>query len=99
MTKVKTILDQFNIPKEMRYPSDMENVDIGNHTFTDMEEKDDGYVLEFTSKNDSNTILRLNDDRTAVVLLEIQDEGMVKATSWRMGKKFTRKFTREEMHL
>lgn len=97
MTKVKEILDQFNVPEEMRYSDEMENVDIGNHTLTDMEEKYDGYVLEFTSKDDKNTILRLNDDRMAVVLLEIQDDDKVKATSWRYGQKFSDTFTREEM--
>ena len=99
MTKVKEILDQFNLPNDMRFSDEMENVDIGNHTFTDMEEKYDGYVLEFTSKDDTNTVLRINDDRAAVVLLEIQDDNNVKATSWRMGKKFTSTFTREEMDL
>lgn len=75
----------------------MENVDIGNHTFTDMEEKYDGYVLEFTNKNDPNTVLRLNDDRMAVLLLEIRDDNKVNATSWRAGKTFNKTFTREEM--
>ncbi len=97
MVKVKEILDQFKVPLEYRYSDEMENVNIGNHKFTDMKEKDNGYILEFTSKDDPNTVLRLNDDRMAVLLLEIQDDDMVQATSWRMGKKFSKKFTRQEM--
>jgi len=97
MVKVKEILDQFKIPVEERYSDEMENVDIGNYTFTDMVEKDMGYIREFTSKDDPNTVLRLNDDRMNVLLLEIQDDDNVQATSWRMGKKFSSNFTKEEM--
>ena len=97
MTKVKEILDHFNLPPEDRYGDSVENVDIGNHTFTDMEEKGDGYILEFTNPQDPNTILRINDDRMSVLLLEILNKDDVQATSWRMGKKFSKKFTREEM--
>ncbi len=97
MVKIKEILDSFKVPPDYRYSEEMENVDIGNHNFTDIEEKADGYILEFTNKDDPNTVLRLNDDRMNVLLLEIQGDDMVKATSWRMGKKFSKKFTRQEM--
>ena len=92
MVKVKEILDQFKIPVEERYPDEMENVDIGNHTFTDKRELDDGFILELTDKNNPNVILRLNDDRMSVVLLEVQNDNQVRATSWRMGKKFNNTF-------
>ena len=97
MVKVKEILDQFKIPVEERYSDEMENVDIGNHSFTDKREWDGGFILEFTYKDNPNVILRLNDDRMSVVLMEVRDDGRVDATSWRMGKKFSSNFTKEEM--
>lgn len=97
MTTVKQILDQFTDKHWERYPDNVEDIDIGDYTFTDFERSKDGFIRTFTNKDDPNTILRINDDRVSIVLCLIQPDDTVKVTSWRMGKKHMNTLPRERL--
>ena len=97
MTKIKEILDEFNIEPSDRYGEGIENINVGNYTFDNFEEYD--YIKEFTSNTYPEIVLRINDEIMNVVLLKILNEKEVEATSWTGGKKFTKIFSKEQMGL
>ena len=94
MTKVKTILDQFNTL--FRYSEKVENIDIGEYTFDEGYVDRTGYVMEFTSKLNPNVWLRINDDRISVNLIKKIGNGLVEITSWNPHGKFTKRCPLEQ---
>lgn len=96
MTTVKEILDKFNTL--FRYTEKVENIDIGDYTFDEGHVDNSEYIMEFTSKNNPNVWLRINDDRIAVVLIKKVDDETVEVTSWNRNGKFTKEFPLENFH-
>lgn len=90
MTTIKQVFDQFDVPANQRFHPKVESIDIGDYTFTDMN-KPDPFVWDFTSKDNPNIYLRLNEDRNSVVLFKLNDDDSVTATSWIHNEKITRK--------
>lgn len=93
MTTVKEVFDQFDVPD--RYTDLVEGIDIGNYTFTDVHDSQDGYYTEFTSSENPNVILRIVHDRAIVTLFKILDKENVDVTSWRYGDKVNKVFPRK----
>ena len=82
MTIIKEILDKFNAPN--RYSEKFESIDIGNYTFNEAYSDRNGYIMEFSSKKNPGTFLRINDDRGIMKLVKEIDDDTVDVTSWRM---------------
>ena len=99
MTTLKEISNKLNIPQEYDFFPNMMNIDIGNHTFTDVKQHDDeGFLYLYSNKNNPKAKLLFNEDRQAVILYELLDNNKVKATTWRMGKKFEKNFDKSELN-
>lgn len=79
MTTVREVFDQFDVPE--RYTDIIEDIDIGDYTFTDVKDNFDGFYTEFTSSENPNVILRMVHDRAIVTLFKIIDEEYVDVTS------------------
>lgn len=88
MTTVKEILDKFNT--RFRYSKKVESIDIGNYTFDEGHVDNTEYMMEFTSKNNPDVWLRINDDKTAVIPIKKVDDETVEVTSWNRNGKFTK---------
>ncbi len=99
MTTVKEVCDQFKIPERDRYSDLVENINIGDYTFTDMNDDMDLRVTDFTNKNNPNIILRINHDRAVVTLFKILNDTDVDVTSWRYGDKVNKIFPRTMFHI
>lgn len=100
MTTLKEISEKLNVPEENDFFLNMMDIDIGNHTFTDMKQHDEeGFLYLYSNKNDPKVKLLFNEDRAAVILYELQDDNeTVKTTTWRMGKKFQKNFKKDDLN-
>jgi len=94
MTKIKEILDKFNT--RFRYSEQVENIDIGEYTFDEGYCDRTQYIMEFTSKENPDVWLRINDDMVAVILIKKVDDKTVEVTSWNRNGTFTKKFPLEQ---
>ncbi|MBE6486922.1 MAG: hypothetical protein E7Z85_08800 [Methanosphaera stadtmanae] len=99
MTTLKEISENLKIDQEYDFPRNMMDIDIGDYTFTDVKQHDsEGFLYLYTNKDNPRVKLLFNEDRMAVVLYELEDDDItVKATSWRLGKIFTRTFKKDEL--
>lgn len=97
MTTVREVFDQFDVPE--RYKDIIEDIDIGDYTFTDAKDNFDYFYTEFTSSENPNVILRMVHDRAIVTLFKIIDEESVDVTSWRYGDKVNDVFPRKMFKL
>ena len=100
MTTLKDISENLNKDPEYDFPPNMMDIDIGDYTFTDVKQYDpDGFLYLYSNKDNPKVKLLFNEDRMAVVLYELQDDEVtVKATSWRLGKIFTKTFKKDELY-
>ncbi len=100
MTTLKQISDKLNGKLQTDFFKNMMDIDIGDHTFDNVKQHDkEGFLYLYTSKKEPNVKLLFNEDRAAAILYELQDDGeKVKTTSWRMGKKFTKTFNKDELN-
>ena len=97
MTTIKEI-DKLNKDLKRDFPRNLMDIDIGDYTFTEVKQLDsEGFLYLYSNPEEPDVKLLFNEDRMAVIRYILQDEGMVDATSWRMGKKFNRKFSKEEL--
>lgn len=97
MTTLREISEKLNKDKDWDFFPNMMDIDIGDYTFTDVKQYDnEGFVFLYSNKNNPKVKLFFNEDRQAVELSILEDDGMVKATTWRLGKKFTKKFPKEK---
>ena len=60
MTTVKEIYDQVNVPVKDRHNKEsIRGIDIGNYTFTDMDDNPDTYIHDFSNKDNPSIIVRI----------------------------------------
>lgn len=59
---------------------------------------DEGYLFLYSNKNNPNINLLFNEERSSVMLLELQhDDEIVNSTVWRYDDIFTKKFNKNEL--
>ena len=99
MTTLREISESLNIPEETDFFEEMMDIDIGNYTFTDRKQYDDeGYLYLYSNKNNPNVKLLFNEERSSVILYELQEDNeTVNSTVWRYDKKFTKKYNKSEL--
>ena len=99
MTTLSEISKKLNRDLQTEFPTDLMDTDIGNYTFDNVKQIDeDGFVYLYSNKNNPQVKMIFNEDRMAIVLYELQDDGKtVNTTTWRSGKKISKKFTKDEL--
>ncbi len=99
MTTLREISESLNTPEETDFFEEMMDIDIGNYTFTDRKQYDDeGYLYLYSNKNNPTVKLLFNEERSSVILYELQDDNeTVNSTVWRYDKKFTKKYNKSEL--
>ena len=99
MTTLREISESLNTPEETDFFEGMMDIDIGNYTFTDRKQYDDeGYLYLYSNKNNPKVKLLFNEERSSVILYELQDDNeTVNSTVWRYDKKFTKKYNKSEL--
>ena len=98
MTTVKEI-DKLNEDLETYFPPNLMDIDIGDYTFTEVRQLDqEGFLYLYSNPEEPNVKLLFNEDRMAIIRYILRDDEMVETTSWRMGKTFHKKFSKEELN-
>jgi hypothetical protein len=95
MTTIEDLYNQFNVPAKDRFSETVSGVDVGDYTFTDMDDDLDTYLTTFTNKDNPDVIVRIDNGRAIVNLLIILDDENVEVTSWRYGNKVKKVFPRK----
>ena len=94
MTTIKEIFDKFN--SRYRYSEKFEKTDIGDYTFDKAYMDNTRFLMEFTSKENPDVWLRINDDRGIIRLIKKTDNRTVNVTQWLRGEKTNKEFPLEK---